>query len=115
MSTLNISITELAGNKAPFEEDYGVVSDDYIAIDDILGKRFAICAVKAFENDKGKGAYALVQVDGEFRYICTHSVGLVGKLTDDKVMETLDRGNAVDATIIKRKSKTSDRLVYAFA
>lgn len=114
MSTV-ISITDIAGNKAPFEEEYGVGSDDFISIDEILGEAFNILQVKEFENDKGLGVFALITVKGALRYITTHSVGLVGMMTNPEVRKMLDEGRQVSGTIVKRKSKKSDRMVYAFA
>ena len=114
MSTV-IYITDIAGNKAPFEEEYGVGSDDFISIDEILGTPFNIPQVKEFNNDKGDGVFALINVNGELRYITTHSIGLVGMMSNETLKQMLDEGKQVSATIVKRKSKTSDRMVYAFA
>lgn len=110
-----VSIIDIAGNKAPFEDEYGVANEDFISIDEILDREISIIDVKPYENDKGPGVFALINVDEELRYIATHSVGLVGMMTDTKVMETLENGQQVSARIVKRKSKKSDRTVYAFA
>lgn len=114
MSTI-VSITDIAGNKAPFEEEFGIGSDDFISIDEILGTPFNILQVKEFTNDKGDGVFALINVKGELHYITTHSIGLVGMMTNEAVKQMLAEGKQVSGTIVKRKSKTSDRLVYAFA
>lgn len=110
-----ISIIDIAGNKAPFEDEYGIGSEEFISIDEILDREIDIINVKPYENDKGPGVFALISVEGEIRYIATHSVGLVGMMTDSKVRDILETGQQVTARIVKRKSKKSDRMVYSFA
>ena len=48
-------------------------------------------------------------------HLCTHSIGLIGLLKNDKVQEMLEQGQPLQGTIIKRKSTKSDRMVYSFA
>lgn len=110
-------ITDLRENSNPFMEEYGV--EDYRPMDDVLDKEIDIYAIKAFENQNGAGVYILAKepkagLDGDFFYMCTHSLGITGILTQPKVIETLEK-EPIRATITKRKSKKSDRLVYAFA
>ena len=115
MEVRSINITDIAGNKAPFEEEYGVTSEDFIPVEELLDRQIEIVAVKSYENDKGPGVFALVEVAGELRYLATHSIGLVSMMTDENVRNNLDMGFRVSGTIIRRKSKKSDRMVYAFA
>lgn len=114
MATI-ISIDTIVKKNAPFEEQYGVGSDAYMSLDEACGKKLNIIDIKEFENDKGKGVFALIGIGDEFRYICTHSVGLTETLTKPEIQENLALGNQIQATIVKRKSTKSDRMVYAFA
>lgn len=113
-----IEIDEFKNGTAPFE-DYGVGSDGYMSIEDILGKRISIYAVDVFENQNGEGVYILARTpavrNGDFFYLCTHAVGLVNILKKPEVGESLKGGDTIGATIVKRKSQKSDRMVYAFA
>ena len=108
-----IEIGTLYENTCPFE-DYGCGSEDFLSLEDALGKDMLIHAVKAFENDKGPGVYILVYTDGRFRYLCTHSVTITAKLTTDKVKEILsdDTDDTIRVRFVRRKSKKSDRMVY---
>lgn len=108
-------INDLRENSNPFMEEYGV--EDYRAMDDVLDVEIDIYAIKAFENQNGPGVYILAKengIRGEFFYMCTHSLGITGILTKPKVMEAVEK-EPIRATITKRKSKNSDRTVYAFA
>ena len=108
-----IEIGTLYENTCPFE-DYGCESEDFLSLEEALGKDMLIHAVKAFENDKGPGVYILVYTEGRFRYLCTHSVTITAKLTTDKVKEILsdDTDDTIKVRFVRRKSKKSDRMGY---
>lgn len=91
------------------------IESEYRSIDDILGKDINILDTKFFENDKGEGAYVLCDDGHDIFHICTHSIGLVGVLKNDKVQEMLAQEQPLQARIVKRKSMKSDRMVYSFA
>lgn len=100
-------------NEAPFADE-GITSDDYMPLDVILGQSIEIKKVKPFENQNGAGVYILANDgNGDF-YMCTHSIGLTKTLSKTTLLDALERGDTITATIIKRKSKDSDRLVYSF-
>lgn len=100
-------------NEVPFEYA-DLTSEDYIPIDSVVGKEFRIDDVKTFENDKGKGVYMLITIGMAQKYICTHAVGIV-KTFDNEILVGDIKSRGVRATIVKRKSMKSDRMVYAFA
>ena len=104
-----VSIRDLV-NSQPFEVD-----SEYKSIDDVLGKNINIIETKFFENDKGEGAFILCDDGHDMFHLCTHSVGLVGVLKNEKVQEMLAQGQPLQGTIVKRKSTKSDRMVYSFA
>ena len=108
MNTI-VSIRDLV-NTQPFD-----VESEYKSIDEILDKTINVLDTKFFDNDKGEGAYVLCDDGHDIFHICTHSVGLVGVLQNDKVQEMLKQGQPLQAMIVKRKSTKSDRMVYAFA
>ena len=98
-------------NTQPFEG----IDSEYKSIDDVLGKDINVIDTKFFENDKGEGAFILCDDGQEIFHICTHSIGLIGILKNEKVQEMLAQGTPLDARIVKRKSTKSDRMVYSFA
>ena len=104
-----VSIRDLV-NSQPFEVD-----SEYKSIDDVLGKNINIIETKFFENYKGEGAFILCDDGHDMFHLCTHSVGLVGVLKNEKVQEMLAQGQPLQGTIVKRKSTKSDRMVYSFA
>ena len=97
-------------NSQPFEVD-----SEYKSIDDVLGKDINIIETKFFENDKGEGAFILCDDGHDMFHLCTHSIGLIGLLKNDKVQDMLKQGQPLQGTIVKRKSTKSDRMVYSFA
>lgn len=109
-------ITDYMESSNPFKETYGV--DEYVPLEEVLDNDIDIHAVERFENQNGPGVYILAKLAGErngdFFYLCTHSVGITGTLSQDKVVTALEK-EPIRARIVKRKSKTSDRTVYAFA
>lgn len=108
MNTI-VSIRDLVAVQ-PFDVD-----SEYKSIDSVLGCNINILATKFFENDKGEGAYVLCDDGHDMFHLCTHSVGLVEVLKNDKVQEMLAQEQPVQAMIVKRKSTKSDRMVYSFA
>lgn len=108
MNTI-VSIRDLV-NTQPFDVD-----SEYRSIDDILDAEINVLETKFFENDKGEGAYVLCDDGKDIFHICTHSVGLVGVLKNEKVQEMLAQDQPLKACIVKRKSTKSDRMVYSFA
>ena len=116
MRTMVTYITEFRESSNPFKESYGV--ETFVPLDDVLGREIDIYDVERFENQNGPGVYILakepvVGKDGDFFYMCTHSVGITETLSQDKVKEALAK-EPIRATIIKRKSQKSDRMVYSF-
>ena len=97
-------------NEQPFDVD-----SEYKSIDDVLGKDINIIDTKFFENDKGEGAFILCDDGHDMFHLCTHSIGLIGILKNEKVQEMLEQGQPLQGTIVKRKSTKSDRMVYSFA
>ena len=108
MSTI-VSIRDLVDTQ-PFDVD-----SEYKSIDSILDKDINVLETKFFENDKGEGAFVLCDDGHDIFHICTHSIGLVGVLKNEKVQEMIAQGQPLKAKIIKRKSMKSDRMVYSFA
>ena len=108
MNTI-VSIRDLVDTQ-PFDVD-----SEYKSIDSILDKDINVLETKFFENDKGEGAYVLCDDGHDIFHICTHSIGLVGVLKNEKVQEMLGQGQPLKAKIVKRKSTKSDRMVYSFA
>ena len=91
------------------------VDSEYRSIDSILDKDINVLETKFFENDKGEGAFVLCDDGHDIFHLCTHSIGLVGVLKNEKVQEMLTQGQPLKAKIVKRKSMKSDRMVYSFA
>ena len=96
----------------PFE---GVEQDQHITLEDLLDKEFMILDIHSFENaKKGAGVYALIVVDDQVRYICTHSIGLTEKL--GKLEKTVKDGTRIKAHIGKRPSQNdkSKKVYYLY-
>ena len=108
MNTI-VSIRDLVDTQ-PFDVD-----SEYRSIDSILDKTINVLETKFFENDKGEGAFILCDDGHDIFHLCTHSVGLVGVLKNEKVQEMLAQEQPLQARIVKRKSTKSDRMVYSFA
>lgn len=112
----NMTIIDISEFRAgpPFDD---MDSEDYTPIDSVVGLKLEISDIRPFENDKGEGIYIRAAAvgfrDGRDFYICTHSIGICSILNDDAIKEALIAGEHIGATIVKRKSKTSDRMVYA--
>ena len=106
-----LDISELLSTN-PFN---GVEQDQHITLEDLLDKEFMILDIHAFESSKkGAGVYALIDVDGETRYICTHSIGLTEKL--GKLEKTVKGGTRIKAHIGKRPSQNdkSKKVYYLY-
>ena len=106
-----LDISELLSTN-PFD---GVEQDQHITLEDILDKEFMILDIHAFDSaKKGAGVYALIDVDGETRYICTHSIGLTEKL--GKLEKTVKGGTRIKARIGKRPSQNdkSKKVYYLY-
>lgn len=108
MNTI-VSIRDLVDTQ-PFDVD-----SEYKSVDSILDKDINVLETKFFENDKGEGAFILCDDGHDIFHLCTHSIGLVSVLKNEKVQEMLTQGQPLKAKIIKRKSMKSDRMVYSFA
>ncbi len=96
----------------PFD---GVEQDQHITLEDILDKEFMILDIHSFESaKKGAGVYALISIDGETRYICTHSIGLTEKL--GRLEKTVKGGTRIKAHIGKRPSQNdkSKKVYYLY-
>lgn len=106
-----LDISELLSTN-PFD---GVEQDQHITLEDILDKEFIILDIHSFSSaKKGAGVYALINVDGETRYICTHSIGLTEKL--GKLEDTVKDGTRIKARIGKRPSQNdkSKKVYYLY-
>ena len=104
------NIVELNSYEPPFA-DYGVVAEDYVAINEILDKTIEIVEVNLFENQSGEGVFILFKdKDDQYKYICTHAVSIVGKC---KLFAQADIG-PVQAKIGYVKSSKSNRMMYKF-
>lgn len=106
-----LDISELLSTN-PF---YGVEQDQHITLEDLLDKEFMILDIHSFESaKKGAGVYALIVVDDEVRYICTHSIGLTEKL--GKLEKTVKGGTRIKAHIGKRPSQNdkSKKVYYLY-
>ena len=106
-----LDISELLSTN-PFD---GVEQDQHITLEDLLDKEFMILDIHSFESaKKGAGVYALINVDGETRYICTHSIGLTEKL--GKLEKTVKGGTRIKAHIGKRPSQNdkSKKVYYLY-
>ena len=106
-----IDISELLSTN-PFD---GVEQDQHITLEDLLDKEFTIIDIHAFESaKKGAGVYALINIDDQVRYICTHSIGLTEKL--GKLEKTVKGGTRIKAHIGKRPSQNdkSKKVYYLY-
>lgn len=106
-----LDISELLSTN-PFE---GVEQDQHITLEDLLDKEFMILDIHAFDSaKKGAGVYALINIDDEVRYICTHSIGLTEKL--GKLEKTVKGGTMIKAHIGKRPSQNdkSKKVYYLY-
>lgn len=106
-----LDISELLSTN-PFD---GVEQDQHITLEDILDKEFMILDIHAFESaKKGAGVYALINIDDQVRYICTHSIGLTEKL--GKLEKTVKGGTRIKAHIGKRPSQNdkSKKVYYLY-
>lgn len=106
-----LDISELLSTN-PFD---GVEQDQHITLEDLLDKEFIILDIHSFNSaKKGAGVYALINVDGETRYICTHSIGLTEKL--GKLEDTVKDGTRIKAHIGKRPSQNdkSKKVYYLY-
>lgn len=106
-----LDISELLSTN-PFD---GVEQDQHITLEDLLDKEFIILDIHAFDSaKKGAGVYALIAIDGETRYICTHSIGLTEKL--GKLEDTVKDGTRIKARIGKRPSQNdkSKKVYYLY-
>lgn len=106
-----LDISELLSTN-PFE---GVEQDQHITLEDILDKEFMILDIHSFESaKKGAGVYALINIDDQVRYICTHSIGLTEKL--GKLEKTVKGGTRIKAHIGKRPSQNdkSKKVYYLY-
>ena len=106
-----VDISELLSTN-PFD---GVEQDQHITLEDILDKEFMILDIHSFESaKKGAGVYALINIDDEVRYICTHSIGLTEKL--GKLEKTVKGGTRIKAHIGKRPSQNdkSKKVYYLY-
>ena len=106
-----IDISELLSTN-PFD---GVEQDQHITLEDLLDKEFMILDIHSFESaKKGAGVYALIVVDDQVRYICTHSIGLTEKL--GKLEKTVKGGTRIKAHIGKRPSQNdkSKKVYYLY-
>lgn len=106
-----LDISELLSTN-PFN---GVEQDQHITLEDLLDKEFMILDIHAFESaKKGAGVYALIVIDDQVRYICTHSIGLTEKL--GKLEKTVKGGTRIKAHIGKRTSQNdkSKRVYYLY-
>ena len=106
-----LDISELLSTN-PFD---GVEQDQHITLEDLLDKEFMILDIHAFESaKKGAGVYALIDIDDQVRYICTHSIGLTEKL--GKLEKTVKGGTRIKAHIGKRPSQNdkSKKVYYLY-
>ncbi len=106
-----LDISELLSTN-PFD---GVEQDQHITLEDLLDKEFMILDIHSFESaKKGAGVYALIVVDDQVRYICTHSIGLTEKL--GKLEKTVKGGTRIKAHIGKRPSQNdkSKKVYYLY-
>ena len=106
-----LDISELLSTN-PFD---GVEQDQHITLEDLLDKEFMILDIHAFDSaKKGAGVYALINIDGSERYICTHSIGLTEKL--GKLEKTVKGGTRIKAHIGKRPSQNdkSKKVYYLY-
>ena len=86
---------------APYEAEY-------IEVNDILGKPIKILGVTVFSNNKGPGAYALIELDGKQYRICTHGVVVVDSLGRAEVLKALEAGEVIECKFVKVPSKTNN-------
>ena len=106
-----LDISELLSTN-PFD---GVEQDQHITLEDLLDKEFMILDIHSFDSaKKGAGVYALIVVDDQVRYICTHSIGLTEKL--GKLEKTVKGGTRIKAHIGKRPSQNdkSKKVYYLY-
>lgn len=109
-----MTITNLADciTIVPFEDHPDAT---HVSVKDLLDKQIFIYDINEFENKNGKGVYVLFQFQNDdadaWHTTCTHSSGIMGILTNSKVVEALDEG-AIACTVVQKKSQNSGNLYY---
>lgn len=78
---------------------------EYIEIDELIGKPIIIHDVTPFENNRGKGIHALIELDGKEFRICTHGIVLTDRLSRAEVLEAL-KTESIECKIVKVSSST---------
>lgn len=84
---------------------------EFIDIRSIVDMDVDVKDVKVFSNNSGDGVAALIDINGEERYICTHSVGLVKALSSEEFRDALLE-EPVTITVRGGKSKKTGMLFY---
>ena len=85
--------------------DAELTEDDFIAIEELIGKEIEITDTKEYENDKGPGIYILFKIGKDVGYTATHSINIIAILTKPKIVEALENGDTLECTVQKRPSK----------
>lgn len=78
---------------------------EYIEIDELIGKPIIIRDVTPFENNRGKGIHALIELDGKEFRICTHGIVLTDRLSRAEILEAL-KTESIECKIVKVSSST---------
>lgn len=84
---------------------------EFIDIKELVNKTFDITELTPFENDKGPGVAAIIEIDGKPRKMVTHSIGVVKTLISDSFNEALGE-EKVTVTLKEGKSKKSGKYFY---
>lgn len=84
---------------------------EFIDIKELVNKTFDITELTPFENDKGPGVAAIIEIDGKPRKMVTHSIGVVKTLDSDSFNEALAE-EKVTVTLKEGKSKKSGKYFY---
>lgn len=110
-----MSITNLADciMIVPFDEH---PEASHVSVKDLLNKQIFIFDTAEFENKNGKGMYILFKFQSEdtdvWHTTCTHSSGIMGILTNSKVVEAME-SDAIACKVVQKKSTTSGNLYFA--
>ncbi len=87
--------------------------DDYVFIDisELVDRIFDVLEVTEFDNEKGMGVAAVIDLGGDKRKMVTHSIGVTKTLTSPEFMEALEH-EEVTVCLKQGKSKKSGKYFY---
>lgn len=80
----------------------------YVEIESIMGKPFKLKDCQYFENAKGPGVHALIDLNGDELRICSHGVSVTDTLRNPELIASLKAEGPIDCKFVRVKSKTNN-------